>query len=155
MCVSDANAWCGCRHRSPPDIAEQLADAAEGGIDIYFDNIAGPVAAHVLPLMNKAGRYLVCGTIAVNRNLEPPMGPDQLQNMLATVLVKQLRVQGFLFNDFLDMTHEFRRDMSRWIANKEITYQEDIVEDLDNAPDAFLGLFQGKNRGKLLVELNH
>jgi len=139
-------------HRSP-DLGAQLAQAARDGIDIYFDNIAGPIATDVLPLMNQGGRYLVCGTIAVNRNLEPEIGPDQLQTMLATVLVKQLRVQGFLFDNFLDMLPEFRSDMSGWMQSGDITYQEDIVQGLENAPEAFLGLFQGKNKGKLLIEI--
>jgi len=137
-------------HRAT-DVAAQLAKAAPDGIDIYYDNIAGPIAADVLPLMNKGGRYLVCGTIAVNRDLALPSAPDYLQSMLATVLVKQLRVQGFLFDNFTDMIPEFRSDMSGWMTDGQLKYQEDIVEGLENAPNAFLGLFKGRNNGKLIV----
>jgi len=134
-----------------PDVAAQLPITATDGIDIHYDNIAGPIAADVLPLMNKGGRYLVCGTIAANRNLALPNGPDNLQSMLATVLVKQLRVQGFLFDNFVEMIPEFRRDMSNWMTSGQVKYQEDIVEGLENAAEAFLGLFNGRKKGKILI----
>ncbi len=139
-------------HRAP-DVAEELEKAAPDGIDIYYDNVAGPLAAMVLPLMNRKGRYLVCGTIAHNRDLGPSTGPDHLQTLLATVLVKQLRVEGFLFDDFRSDITDFRRDMSDWLASGTLQYREDIVRGLENAPSAFLGLFQGQNSGKLLIEV--
>ena len=135
------------------NVSEQLAETCPDGIDIYFDNIAGDVAKDVLPLMRPRGRYLVCGTIAVNRNLASPDGPDHLQDMLASILVKQLTVQGFIFNEFQDMTADFACDMSEWIKGGDIRYREDIVDGLEHAPRAFLGLFSGQNRGKLLVKV--
>ena len=137
-------------HRSA-DVAAQIAAACPEGIDIYFDNIAGPVAKLVLPHMRPHGRYLVCGTIAANRNIARQDGPDHLQEMLASVLVKRLSVTGFIFDDFKDMMPEFARDMSGWLNDGVIRYREDIVDGLEHAPQAFLGLFSGQNHGKLLV----
>lgn len=143
----------GAIDRRAGDFAGQLKATCPNGVDIYYDNVAGDIAAEVLPVFNTGGRYLVCGTIAINRDLGYPEGADNLQKMLATVLVKKLTVQGFIFPDFLDMTEAFLSDMSGWIKSGDVKYQEHVVEGIENAPQAFLGLFKGENFGKLLVKV--
>lgn len=137
-------------HRAP-DFAKRLALACPDGIDVYFDNVGGEVFAAALPLMNAGGRIAVCGTIAVNRDGTPPIGEDRMNWVLSRVLVRQLVISGFIYPQFLDMTEAFRADVSGWIADGKLAYREDIVDGLENAPQAFLGLFEGRNFGKLLV----
>ncbi|MEM9286832.1 MAG: NADP-dependent oxidoreductase [Pseudomonadota bacterium] len=135
------------------DFAEQLRETCPDGVDIYFDNVAGALARSVLDAMNNYGRYLVCGTIAVNRDLGFPESKDNLQEILAKILVKRLTLQGFLFSDFADLTSQFHTDMSGWVKSGAVKYREHIINGLENAPEAFLGLFSGSNFGKLLVRL--
>lgn len=137
-------------HRAP-DFARQLTEACPDGVDVYFDNVGGEIFAAVLPLMNAGGRIPVCGTIAVNRDDGPQIGEDRMNWVLSRVLVRQLVISGFIYPQFLDLTEAFRADMSGWIASGHLSYREDIVDGLENAPEAFLGLFTGRNFGKLLV----
>ncbi|MEM6681993.1 MAG: NADP-dependent oxidoreductase [Pseudomonadota bacterium] len=135
------------------DLPAALSAACPDGIDIYFDNVAGDVAKAVLDLANDYARYLVCGTISINRDLGFAHGTDSLQAILATVLVKRLTLQGFLFSDFADMTQAFQSDVSGWLKSGDMAYKEHVVDGLENAPAAFLSLFTGGNFGKLLVRL--
>jgi NADPH-dependent curcumin reductase CurA len=137
-------------HRAP-DFATQLAAACPDGVDVYFDNVGGEVFAAVLSLMNAGGRIPVCGTISVNRDGDPQIGEDRMNWILSRVLVRQLTISGFIYPQFFDLTAAFHADVSAWIASGELAYREDIVEGLENAPEAFLGLFEGRNFGKLLV----
>lgn len=137
-------------HRAP-DFAAKLVAACPDGVDVYFDNVGGEVFAAVLPLMRAGGRIPVCGTIAVNRDGAPQIGEDRMNWVLSRVLVRQLTIAGFIYPQFFDMAEAFRADMSAWIASGELAYREDIVNGLENAPQAFLGLFEGRNFGKLLV----
>lgn len=137
-------------HRAP-DFAARLAAACPSGIDVYFDNVGGEIFAAALPLMNRGGRIPVCGTIAVDRNQPLGPGPDRMQWLLSEVLVRQLTLRGFLFDELQDMAEEFRRDVSGWIRAGRLVYREEVIAGLENAPGAFLGLFTGANFGKLLV----
>ena len=137
--------------RRSDDALDQIRALCPNGIDIYFDNVSGPMAEGIIDLMADYGRYLVCGTIAINRDTGFGPGTDNLQKILATVLVKRLTIKGFIFGDFLDMTERFRSDMMGWIASGEVKSRSDIVDGIENAPEAFLGLFNGHNFGKLLV----
>lgn len=137
-------------HRAP-GFADRLATACPDGVDVYFDNVGGEVFAAALPLMKPGGRIPVCGTISVDRDGAPQIGEDRMNWVLSRVLVRQLTISGFIYPQFLDMTEDFRADVSAWIASGDLTYREDIINGLENAPQAFLGLFQGRNFGKLLV----
>lgn len=139
-------------HRSQ-NLRDDLAAACPEGVDVYFDNVGGEVFAAVIPLLNNAARVLVCGTISVDRNQPAPAGRDRLQMLHSAVLVRQLTIQGFLYAGLLDMTEEFRRDVSGWIRSGQLKYREHVVEGLENAPEAFLGLFRGQNFGKLIVRV--
>lgn len=135
------------------NIAGAIEKACPEGIDIYFDNVGGEIFAAVLPNLNTAARIVVCGTISVDRDQKPEIGVDRMQWLLSTVLVKQLCIQGFIYPQLLDMSEEFKRDVSNWIRSGQLKYREHIVDGLENAPEAFLGLFKGANFGKLLVRL--
>jgi NADPH-dependent curcumin reductase CurA len=139
--------------RHSTTFAEDLAAACPEGIDIYFDNTGGEIFAACLPLLNTGARVPICGTISVDRNQPPQQGLDRMQELHALILIKQLTLQGFLFTGLHDMTADFHRDASQWIASGALRYREDIVEGLEQAPEAFLGLFRGENFGKLIVRV--
>ncbi|MFM1727599.1 NADP-dependent oxidoreductase [Prescottella soli] len=140
-------------HRSP-DFAERLKAAVPDGIDVYFENVGGPVTAAVLPLLNSYARIPVCGLVSQYNVASAPEGPDRLPAFMGLVLTKSLTVRGFIQSEFVqEMYADFERDASRWIADGRLKYREDVVHGLDNAPAAFLGMLHGKNFGKLVVRV--
>jgi NADPH-dependent curcumin reductase len=137
-----------CIDHRAPDFAAQLAAACPKGVDVYFENVGGAVQQTVWPLLNDFARVPVCGVIAQYNATAPSPGPD-----IATILRKRLLVRGFIVWDFAAKEGDFLRDMAAWIREGKLKYREDIVEGLDKAPEAFLGLLEGKNFGKLLVKV--
>lgn len=142
-------------HRAP-DFREQLARACPDGIDVYYENVGGAVFMAVLPLLNPKARIPVCGTVSVDRNNPGADPTGTMQELLAITLVKQLRITGFIYtdDDLMELVPEFRDRVSRWVREGKLRYREDIVDGLENAPEAFLGLFSGTNFGKLLVRVS-
>jgi NADPH-dependent curcumin reductase CurA len=138
-------------HRAP-DFAEKLAEACPDGIDVYFENVGGHVFEAVMPLLNPFARIPVCGLIAQYNALEHP-GPDRLPGLMRMVLTKSLLVRGFIQHEFVDQRRAFFGEMTQWIAEGRIRYREDIVEGLERAPEAFIGLFEGRNFGKLVIKV--
>jgi NADPH-dependent curcumin reductase CurA len=136
-----------------PDFRDRLAAACPKGVDIYFENVGGAVFQAVLPLLNDFARIPVCGRIAHYNDTAAPAGPDRLPGFMGLVLTRRLSVRGFIQFDHLDRMADFRRDMGAWIAAGKVRYREDIVEGFDTIVDAFRGLLQGRNRGKLIVKL--
>lgn len=130
-----------------------LKSACPSGIDVYFENVGGQVFEAVLPLMNNFGRIPLCGLIAQYNATKLPDGPDRSPLVMRTILTKRLRVQGFIVSDFAASTGDFYRDMSAWVRDGQMKYREDVVEGLEKAPEAFMGLLTGKNFGKLLVKV--
>jgi NADPH-dependent curcumin reductase CurA len=139
-------------HRAP-DFAEALARACPKGIDVYFENVGGHVLAAVLPLLNDFARMPVCGLIAHYNDSAPPPGPDRLPGLMRAVLSRRLTLRGFIVTDFASQADAFRRDMAVWVASGAVRYREDVVEGLEAAPAAFIGMLKGKNFGKLVVRV--
>ncbi|MBV9076645.1 MAG: NADP-dependent oxidoreductase [Methylobacteriaceae bacterium] len=139
-------------HRAP-DLAERLAEACPNGIDVYFENVGGPVWSAVFPLLNDFARVPVCGRIAHYNDTALPAGPDRTPQLFGAVLTKRLRIQGFIVWDFAAQAKEFQTEMAGWIRDGRVRYREDVVEGLENAPEAFMGLLKGHNFGKLLVKV--
>ncbi|MCW2780446.1 MAG: NADP-dependent oxidoreductase [Marmoricola sp.] len=139
-------------HRAP-DFKEQLAAATPSGIDVYFENVGGAVWDAVLPRMNTYGRVPVCGLIANYNLTELPPGPDRSAALMRQILTRQLTVRGFIQGQFGSQMRDFLRDMSGWIADGSVVYREDVVDGLENTPEAFRGLLIGKNFGKLLIKV--
>jgi NADPH-dependent curcumin reductase CurA len=135
------------------DFPEQLAAACPQGIDIYFENVAGKVLSAVLPNLNEFSRMPVCGLIAHYNDTAPPEGPDQLPGFMRTVLTKRVMIRGFIQFDFAPLMPDFLEDMAKWLQDGSIRYREDVVQGLENAVSAFQGLLEGKNRGKLIVQV--
>jgi hypothetical protein len=139
-------------HRAP-GLAEKLQQACPRGIDVYFENVGGAVWEAVFPLLNDFARVPVCGLIAHYNDTALPPGPNMAPALMRAVLTKRLTIRGFIVRDFAAQVAEFGRDMAQWLREGKIKYREDVVEGLENAPQAFIGLLQGRNFGKLLVRV--
>ena len=135
------------------DFPDRLKAACPDGVDIYFENVGGAVWTAVFPLLNDFARIPVCGRIANYSDTKLPDGPDRTPQIFGAVLTKRLRIQGFIVWDFASQAKEFQRDVGAWIREGRIRYREDVVEGLEKAPEAFLGLLKGRNFGKLLVKV--
>jgi NADPH-dependent curcumin reductase len=138
-------------HRSP-DFVASLEAAVPDGIDVYFENVGGPVADAVFRLLNTYARIPVCGLVASYNATSAPTGRDRLPGFFGQVLRQSLTVRGFIQDEFTrSHTADFLRDMPGWVADGSVRYREDIVDGLENAPEAFRGLLTGRNFGKLLI----
>ncbi len=143
-----------CIDRNAADFAEQLAQACPQGIDVYFENVGGAVFNAVLPLLNISARVPVCGLIASYNAEHLPEGGDHVPLLMAAILRKRIKVEGFIILDHYALRYpEFFKEMSGWLAEGKIIFKEDFVEGLENAPQAFIGLLEGKNFGKLVVKV--
>ena len=138
-------------HRAP-DFADQLKAACPDGIDVYFENVGGPVWDAVFPLLNDFARVPVCGLIAQYNDIAQ-VGFDRLPGMMREVLSRSLTIRGFIQREFADQRPAFHAEMAGWISSGRVRYREDIVDGLENAPEAFIGLLEGKNFGKLVIRV--
>lgn len=124
-----------------------LRTACPDGIDVYFDNVGGSILEATLALMNEKGRIACCGAISQYDSANPT-GP---RNLPGALVVKRLRMQGFIVMDFANDDAKAIRALQTWVANGQIKVTEDIVDGLENAPAALIGLLAGDNKGKRMV----
>jgi NADPH-dependent curcumin reductase CurA len=144
-----------CLDRHDPQLAQRLAAACPSGIDVYFENVAGPVFDAMFPLLNIGARIPVVGAIAHYNDSAPPPGPDRLPQVLKIVLQKRIRMQGLVILDhYADRFDAFSRDMAAWVAEGRIRPLEHVVDGLANAPAAFIGMLEGRYMGKLVVRVD-
>jgi NADPH-dependent curcumin reductase CurA len=134
-------------HRGP-DLGAALDAACPKGIDVYFENVGGAVQEAVFPRLNDFARMVMCGMIAEYNDQALRPGPN-----LGAVVRKRLKIQGFIVSDQRHRHGEFRAMAAPLVKSGQLKYREDIVVGIDNAPQAFIGLLQGRNFGKLLVKL--
>jgi NADPH-dependent curcumin reductase len=151
--VTEELGFDACLDHKANDLAEQLSKVCPKGIDVYFENVSGPVFDAVLPLLNDFARIPVCGLIAHYNATELPPGPDRLPALMRDILVKRLTFRGFIVTDFADQYMDFARDVSGWIKSGKIKFKVDMVSGLDRAPRALQGLLRGENFGKVIVEV--
>ena len=143
-----------CLDHRAPDLGSRLAAACPDGIDVYFENVGGEVLDAVLPLLNLHARMPVCGFIAHYNQDGIEAGQDKRSQLLATVLQKRVRMQGFIILDhYADRFATFQREMSQWVDDGRIVLVEDVVDGLEQAPAALIGLLQGRNLGKTIVRV--
>ena len=153
--VVDDLGFDACVSHRDPDLAGKLGDACPDGIDVYFENVGGAVFQAVLPLLNPFARVPVCGLIAQYNAKpgDPPSGPAAVTDLMRASLTKRLLIRGFIVYDFADESEAFHAEMGEWVRSGEVRYREDVVEGIENAPQAFMGLLEGRNFGKLLVRV--
>lgn len=143
-----------CLDHRAPGLKERLSAACPDGIDVYFENVGGDVLDAVVPLLNLGARIPVCGFIAHYNDVHGASGPDKRPALIATVLQKRVRMQGFIILDhYADRFAAFQADMSRWVSEGRVKLLEDVVDSLENAPSALIGLLQGRNFGKVVVRV--
>jgi NADPH-dependent curcumin reductase CurA len=153
--VVDELGFDACVDHKSPTFAQDLAAACDQGIDVYFENVGGAVFEAVMPLLNPRARIPVCGLIAAYNATELPEGPDRLSLLPRLLLTKRIRMQGFIvFDDFGDRHAEFLAAMVPWVRDGKVRYREHVVDGLEAAPEAFIGLLQGHNFGKLVVKVS-
>lgn len=150
----DVLGYDACVSHYDKDMAQQLAAACPDGIDVYFENVGGSSWEAVMPLLNNFARVPVCGLIAHYNQTQLPPGPDRMSLLQGLILQRSVKMQGFIVSNYRHRIPEFIGDMTGWLAAGKIKYREDKVVGLENAPQAFLGLFSGANFGKLVVQVN-
>jgi NADPH-dependent curcumin reductase CurA len=128
---------------------EALAELAPDGIDIYFDNVGGDHLEAAIGALRTYGRVVACGSISRYNDVEPTPGP---RNMFM-VVTKRLRIQGYIISDHYDRFGEFHAAAQEWVQDGRLRYRETIIDGIENAPHAFLGLLRGENIGKMLVKV--
>ncbi|EMI52176.1 NADP-dependent oxidoreductase [Rhodopirellula sallentina] len=137
-------------YKKTKNLSDELARLAPNGIDVYFDNVGGDHLEAALEQMNDFGRIAACGMISTYNATEAPSAPRNLFRVIA----KRIRMQGFIVRDHMDDYEEFISDVSSLIRSDQIVWEETVTEGLENAPKAFIGLFEGDNLGKSLVRIS-
>jgi NADPH-dependent curcumin reductase len=137
-----------CVNYKTQDVFAALKQACPNGIDVYFDNVGGEVLTAVLRLVNPFARIPLCGIVSQYNATELPPGPN-----LGPVLVNRVTIRGFIVSDHADRLPTFLSECARWIREGRLKYREDVVQGLDRAPAAIIGLLRGDNFGKLLVQV--
>ncbi|MCY9187510.1 NADP-dependent oxidoreductase [Bacillus mojavensis] len=139
-------------YKTADDIQKALADACPNGVDVYFDNVGGPISDAVMNLLNEFARIPVCGAISSYNaeNEADDMGPRVQSKLIKTKAL----MQGFIVSDYSDRFSEGAKQLAEWLKDGKLHYEETITEGFDNIPDAFLGLFKGENKGKQLIKVS-
>jgi hypothetical protein len=137
-------------YKTTADLDGSLGQLCPDGIDIYFDNVGGATTDAVVRRINTGARISVCGQISQYNLEEPEMGP----RWLGLLIVKQARVQGFLVSRYADRFAKALAQLARWLRQGKLRYREDVAQGIEAAPQAFIGMLQGRNQGKQLVQLS-
>jgi NADPH-dependent curcumin reductase CurA len=130
-------------------VGDSLAQAAPDGIDVYFDNVGGDHLEAAIDRMRRHGRAAICGMISVYNAGKPVPGPTNLPMLIG----KRLTLRGFLVIDHDDRRPEFDAEMSAWLRDGQIRFDETTVDGIENGPEAFLGMLRGENTGKMVIRL--
>ena len=132
------------------NVPEALAEACPLGIDVYFDNVGGPMTDAVMENLADFARVAICGQLSQYNLSKPELGPRNIRNLN----IHQARMEGFLNYSFANRFEVGRRHISQWIREGKMKYREDVTEGIENAPSAFIGMLRGENFGKTLVKVS-
>lgn len=139
----------GINYKATDNIKKDLKKACPDGIDVYFDNVGGEISDAVTMQLNDFARVSLCGQIALYNATSMPTGP-RIQPLLLT---RRVKMQGFIISDFQSEFGEGIKKIAGWLKEGKLKYEETVVEGFDNIPKAFLGLFSGENKGKMVVKV--
>lgn len=139
----------GINYKTTDDMTSAVAERCPDGVDVYFDNVAGEIADGVHQNMNRFGRIVNCGAIAHYNATSVPTGP-RVEPML---IQKSIKMQGFIVGNYQDKFPEGVKQLAQWLNEDKLEYSETTVEGFENIPGAFLDLFEGKNKGKMIVKV--
>ena len=140
----------GINYKTSEHLIKDLAQHCPDGINCYFDNVGGPVTDAVFPLLALNSHIAICGQISMYNAAETEQGPRFLWNLIP----QRATIKGFLVFDYYDRFPEAMKDLTDWVVSGKIKYRENVIEGLENAPKAFIGLFHGENTGKQLVHVS-
>jgi NADPH-dependent curcumin reductase CurA len=147
--LQEAGVDAAFNYKTVEDIIAEVGRQCTKGIDVYFENVGGIHLQAALEYMNTFGRIVMCGSISMYNATKPVPGPPNLFNATS----RQLTLQGFIVSGHLAKLSQFYADMGKWISEGKIKWKETIVQGLENAPSAFIGLFKGNNFGKMIVKV--
>ncbi len=147
--VRDTLGFDDCIDYKGEDVPAALGRVCPGGVDVYFDNVGGPILQAALFAMKLHGRIACCGAVSMYDG-GPLAGPVGIPGLL---VVKRLRMEGFIVMDFADRDAEAERDLAAWVADGSLRVVEDVIEGLENAPRGLIGLLAGENRGKRIIRI--
>jgi len=136
-------------YKTTPDYYAELEELCPNGVDVYFDNVGGPITDAVFRFINTSARIVLCGQIAQYNDEKPGTGP----RLLSRLIVKQARAEGFLVFQFAPRYAEGLKQMAAWLKAGKLKYREQFVDGIENTPRAFIGMLQGENTGKQLVRV--
>ncbi len=131
------------------DVGEALREHCPEGIDVYFDNVGGEILDAALARLARGARVVICGAISQYNNLDSMRGPSNYMSLL----VNRARMEGFVVLDYMARAPEAVGEMAKWIGEGKLVAREDVVEGLENFPDALKKLFAGENIGKLVLKV--
>ncbi|UWR91882.1 NADP-dependent oxidoreductase [Phaeobacter inhibens] len=152
--VIDTLGFDACIDYKADGFADDLAKAVPDGIDIYFENVGGAVFDAVMPLLNPSARIPLCGLISQYNATALPEGPDRMNYLMGQLLRKRITMRGFIvFDDFGHLYPEFAKQMTGWVQDGKVKYREEMIEGLEQAPAAFVGLLRGEAFGKRVIHL--
>jgi len=135
-------------YNTTDNIKQAISEACPNGVDVYYDNVGGPISDAVLANINFQSRIIICGQIALYNATEVPVGP-RVQPVLLT---KSALMKGFIVGDYTDRFSEGANQLAQWIQSDQLKFQETIIDGFDKLPEAFIGLFHGENKGKMIVK---
>jgi len=147
--VEEAGIDAAFNYKTTDDVIAEVGRHFPRGIDVYFENVGGVHLEAALEHMNANGRIVMCGMISMYNEVKPVPGPVRLPYIIS----KKLTMKGFIVMDHFDKLGPFITDMGKWIAEGKIKWKETIVDGIENAPHAFIGLFKGENSGKMIVKI--
>ena len=136
-------------YKETSNLRRELKKACPDGIDVYFENVGGVHLEAALQYMNNFGRIAVCGMISMYNATSAQPGPANMTLMIG----RRLKMQGFIVSDHLERRDDFLRDVSGWMREGKLKWEETILEGIESTPEAFIGLFHGENLGKMLVKV--
>jgi NADPH-dependent curcumin reductase CurA len=148
-CVTEELGFDTCFNYRDGSATDLLGEAAPEGIDLYFDNVGGEHLEAAIAVLNPHGRIAMCGAISQYNATSPPPGPRNV----GLIVGKRLTVRGFIVSDHGALMKQFLRDVGPWVHEGRLKVRETVVEGLENAPEAFIGLLRGANTGKMLVRI--
>jgi NADPH-dependent curcumin reductase CurA len=137
-------------YRTEAELHARLEEHCPDGVDVYFDNVGGVVTDAVVRRLNPGARISLCGQLSQDNLVAPETGP----RWLSQLIVKQAKVEGFLVSAFAERFPEGLERLAGWLTRGELGYREEVARGLEAAPQAFIGMLQGKNQGKQLVHLS-
>ena len=132
------------------NLEQNLEKACPNGVDVYFDNVGGPISDAVMNLLNDHARIPLCGAISSYNSTDGNLGPRIQSKLIKT----RSLIQGFVLSDYADRQSEGLQELGKWLSEGKLKYEETIVDGFDNVVEAFLQLFQGANLGKMLVKVS-